>query len=692
MSVFILKKISKSFGKNEVLKDIDLVLPDNGLVSIVGKSGCGKSTLLNILMGIERPSKGKCYFCGHDISKFNDRKFSKYHLSCVSLVFQHYNLFSKLTAFENAILPLKMKGEKFDKSSETVKEYFKQFNIEYLMNQKVSKLSGGERQRVAIIRTLVTNPKAILCDEPTGALDSQNSEEIMEILKKISKNRLVIMVSHNKRLVNRYSDVILSMKDGKIDENISSLKNTFTAQFSKPKITYKNKWVSKFLRLNLKTNFKKNIFSIISCSLSFAVMFVAVGFSFGSKKSQNEASNQNLSIGYSTISEIENIEIEGSPLLYQKTKRPQISKVDDLFKDFTSVRYEENISYFISGASKCTFNSQVFDNFSMIPVYDLTLANYGKELLVDGCQADGSFDEILVNEEFVKMLGINPLNQYINLSNFSQVSYSTGDEKMPFIKDAFSYNKNFKIVGILHEFPFLNTPKIYFSYKGAKSYLKSSLMENLSFYLGKKYSFFDYLENCKNDDPVSSYSSYIFLDNLSEIDEFLNICKNNSDSTIEITSSASEVKETYSMFIDSFSTTLFLFVGIAFIGINFILGMISLSTFIENKKETAIMTCLGSRNSSIYNLYLLENLLLIFVSFIFSIFGGILLQKILNPFLHKKFGLSELISIPFLEFFGVPFGLMLLVLSIAIIFSIVFTITPMVIYRRKSLGNELRDE
>lgn len=194
MSVFVLENVKKSFfvDKTEhvVLENINITFPSFGLVSIVGKSGSGKSTLLNILMGIEKPTEGKVLFKGKNIAKFNDKKFSEFHLSGVSTVFQHYNLFEDLSAFENVLIPLKMKGISHIKAKKIVKENFEKLGIQDLMHKKVKKLSGGERQRVAILRSVVTSPSVILCDEPTGALDIKNSQEIMHILKNLSKERL----------------------------------------------------------------------------------------------------------------------------------------------------------------------------------------------------------------------------------------------------------------------------------------------------------------------------------------------------------------------------------------------------------------------------------------------------------------------------------------------------------------------
>ena len=313
MSVFVLQDVQKTFIVNKiqnvVLNDINIIFPDTGLVSIIGKSGSGKSTLLNILMGIEKPTKGKVLFKGKNIAKFNDRQFSRFHLSGVSTVFQHYNLFDDLTALTNVILPLKMKGMNTLKAKKFAMKEFANLGIENLANRKVKNLSGGEKQRVAILRSIITSPDVVLCDEPTGALDNKNSREIMGILKNLSKNRLVIMVSHNKELVDKYSDYIIHLKDGKVIENNlpKPIKNEPKNEHKKS--PYKSDWTYTFLGLNLRKNFGKNLFSILSCSVGFAAVFLCVGFLIGSESSHEEALTKNLSIGNATISKVESVEI-----------------------------------------------------------------------------------------------------------------------------------------------------------------------------------------------------------------------------------------------------------------------------------------------------------------------------------------------------------------------------------------------
>lgn len=696
MSVFILQGIKKSFfinkTENVVLNDINISFPNTGLVSIVGKSGSGKSTLLNILMGIEKPTKGKVLFKGKNIAKFSDKQFSKFHLNGVSTVFQHYNLFDDLSALANVTLPLKMKGMNSKKAKQLAIEEFRKLGIEELTTRKVKNLSGGEKQRIAILRSVVTSPDAILCDEPTGALDVKNSREIMGILKNLSKEKLIIMVSHNKELVDEFSDYIIQLKDGKIVETNLPEERNNEQQNRRTKSSYKSDWIGTFLHLNLKKNLGKNLFSVISCSVGFASLFLCVGFLIGSESSHEEALTKNLSIGNATVSKVESVEIADSPLTYQKTIRPELNEVDAELTEFSTIRVEENISYFISSCVSCSFNDNNYNNFQMIPLYDFSLESYGSDLLIKGNGGSDNFEEIIVNKELEDLLGGNALGKTVVLKNSASTNFKTFDEEEPFIKDQLIIEKPMKIIGVIKEFPFLNSPKIYYSYKGGRDYLKSQFMENLSYYFGYAYTFYDYLLDCDPDDTASSYSSYIFLTDLSESKEFFEKIKNPSNKSLEITSTVADIKETYITFISSFSKTLLVFSGIAFIGINFILGMISLSSFLQNRKNTAIMTCLGSRNSSIYNLHLYENYIVIALSFILSLFIAYFVQNKLNPYLSSKFSLSNLITIPFESFYGFRYGLIIFLSAVVVICSTIFTMVPMLIYRHGFITEELRDE
>lgn len=689
MSVFIIEHVFKSFvvekQTNKVLKDINLSFPEKGFVSIEGKSGSGKSTLLNILMGIEKPTKGRVLYKGKNISKFSDKKFSNYHLNEVSLIYQHYNLFDNLKAIENAILPLRMKGYSKRKSIKLADEYFEKFNLKNNRNNLTKNLSGGEKQRVAIIRSLLTNPKVILCDEPTGALDSNNSIQIMEILKEISKTRLVIMVSHNEKLISKYSDQILVMKDGTISEIKGKIKQNLLDKNYSEKYKYKNSWIGKFLGLNLLKNFKKNIFTILCSIISFLVTNLSICFLLGSKSSQDEAINKTLSNRYAIVSKTEYIENKNSPIVFSKTLRPELNEIEEVFDSFSTINIGENFSYFLSNYSQCYINKKQILNYQFLPLFNI--GEVDSSYLSSGSLELNEFCDVIVNEEFAAFFeNKEVLNETFVMSNSASVTYPTGDKNNPYIKDVLEYSMKFKIVGIVSEFSFLNTPKIYYSYENAKNYLKSEKMSNLSMYLKKPISFYSYLENCEIDDPVCSYSYYLFLKDKSEMNKFSEKVDllSKSKNIIQVDYPSKEIKDTYKTFIDSFSSTLIIFSIISFIGINFILGMLSLSSFIENKKDAAILTCLGAKNKSIYDLYLSENFLLVIIGFLLSTYLLKIFTEKLNLFLFKRFSLSNMILYS-------P-SIAVVSLIIFILVSSFFVLIPMKIYRNKSITDELRDE
>lgn len=699
MSIFLLEKISKIFktgsGDFYALKDVSFSLSSTGLVSIVGKSGSGKSTLLNILLGIEKPSFGVLKFNNRSINKMSDKAFSKYHLNDISMVFQHYNIFNELTAKENVILPLLMKGFSKSKADKIVNKYFQDFSLEYLIDQKAKLLSGGEKQRIAILRAIITSPKVLLCDEPTGALDSKNSLAIMETLKELSKKILIVHVSHNKTLVNQFSDRIITLKDGHtVDDKTINKSNDVS--YPNQKISYSSKWSRLFTRINLKINIKKNIFSVIACTIGFASILLSFGFKEGSTLSQENALKNNLALLHATASEKTYFEIENSPLNYEKSVRPSLQSIDENL-DELDVVIEPSLSYLFPSYPFGSYQNVAVENFQIVPLYDISLETYGKHLLVSGAPPKEKVDEVIVNEEFAKLLkkdNSSIIDDLFNISYSTSISYATGDYENPFIKDEFSFDYNLRIAAVVKEFSFLNTPKIYYSYKAVKRELDTLYLENISNYLRKPITYLQYIEDVNEDDVISNYCSEIFLTSINNSNKFFEKIRylKDNNSTFQIESNAYDIQQSYKTFIESFSTALFVFVIIAFIGVNFILGMISLSTFIENKKNSAILTCLGARHRSIQSIYLTENYILITISIVLSIFLALLTQMILNNIIAQKFALDNLITIPFSYFYNVPFGLVLSLLVIAIVFSTIFTLTPMLIYRHLSLSDELRDE
>ena len=207
-----LVNLSKSYSDKVIFKDFNLEINDSEFVSIKGQSGSGKTTLINILSMLDSEYSGDYYIDEIDVKLLKNKDFNNTRLKYFSLIFQEYNLISYLTAYENVILPLKLQNISIDDAY--ISELFSKFNLEKEKNKIVSNLSGGEAQRVSIIRALVTKPKYILADEPTGALDDKNTKIIMDYFKQINYYYKIgiIMVTHSNNL-DSYFDKIIRIDD-----------------------------------------------------------------------------------------------------------------------------------------------------------------------------------------------------------------------------------------------------------------------------------------------------------------------------------------------------------------------------------------------------------------------------------------------------------------------------------------------
>lgn len=217
-----LEHVNKYFNKGKkneihVINDLNLKLNNNGLVCLLGPSGCGKTTILNAVGGLDKVRNGKIYIDDERITKRSIKKIDKIRNLKVGYIFQDYKLIDSLSVFDNVALVLKMIGIKDkDEIKKRVDYVLETLNIYRYRYRLASMLSGGERQRVAIARAIVKDPDIILADEPTGNLDSKNSLEIMNIIKCISKKRLVILVTHEVNLAKFYADRIIELEDGKV--------------------------------------------------------------------------------------------------------------------------------------------------------------------------------------------------------------------------------------------------------------------------------------------------------------------------------------------------------------------------------------------------------------------------------------------------------------------------------------------
>jgi ABC-type lipoprotein export system ATPase subunit len=218
-----LTKIYKAKQKNGVdtyaLNDVSLRFPERGMVFLLGKSGSGKSTLLNVCGGLDAPTAGEIIVKGRSSKSFSQSDFDSYRNTFVGFIFQEYNILNEFTVEDNIALALELQGKPKDKKA--IAELLKQVDLTGFAKRKPNTLSGGQKQRIAIARALVKSPEIIMADEPTGALDSATGKQVFDTLKKLSEDKLVIVVSHDREFAELYADRIIELKDGKILSDVT---------------------------------------------------------------------------------------------------------------------------------------------------------------------------------------------------------------------------------------------------------------------------------------------------------------------------------------------------------------------------------------------------------------------------------------------------------------------------------------
>lgn len=223
MEILKVENLIKTYGSGENLvhavDDVSFSVEKGEFVAIVGASGSGKSTLLHLIGGVDRPTSGKIFVDGNDISKMNDDKLAVFRRRQVGIVYQFYNLIPILTVEENITLPCDLDGRGVDR--ERLEMILDSFGLRARRKHLPNQLSGGQQQRTSIARALINNPSLVLADEPTGNLDSKSSEEVMSMLKMCNQSygQTVIMITHNLDIAKQ-ADRIITISDGKIVEEV----------------------------------------------------------------------------------------------------------------------------------------------------------------------------------------------------------------------------------------------------------------------------------------------------------------------------------------------------------------------------------------------------------------------------------------------------------------------------------------
>ena len=330
-----LKNIVKTYGSGDyevrALKGVSLGFRKNEFVSILGPSGCGKTTLLNIIGGLDRYTEGDLIIDGKSTKNYCDKDWDAYRNNCIGFVFQSYNLIPHQTVLANVELAPELSGIPKKQRKERAEKILERVGLKGQENKKPNQLSGGQMQRVAIARALVNDPEIILADEPTGALDTETSVQVMELLKEVAKDRLVIMVTHNPELAERYSTRIIRLLDGEKIADSDPFDKEAVAEsrvMRKPKMGFKTAF-SLSLK-NLISKKARTILTSVAGSIGIIGVALVLALSNGFNAYMSRMQTDTLSTYPLTVSE-NSVDLSSFSEVYEEDAKEKFPALDNVF-------------------------------------------------------------------------------------------------------------------------------------------------------------------------------------------------------------------------------------------------------------------------------------------------------------------------------------------------------------------------
>ncbi|WP_294342598.1 ABC transporter ATP-binding protein/permease [uncultured Clostridium sp.] len=429
MGLLKLKNINKRYTLDNketfhVLKDINVSFSKGELVSIIGESGSGKSTLMNLIGGLDSNFEGELFVNDKDINKFSEKELDRYRKNTIGFVFQSCNLIPHLSILDNVTIALTLSNVSKEERIEKAKVALKEVGLEKHIYKKPNQLSGGQRQRVAIARALINNPDIILADEPTGALDSETTEQVLNIIKDIaSKGKLVIMVTHSEKVANHSSRVI-KILDGKIIEDVQKdkkkvhevkdeLANTSVDKRKEENLSFIS--AIKLAYNNMKQKLKRNI--LVSIGVSIGIMSVIAMLALGNGV-KSYFSDMIDSFMNPLVVEVSMKQEQSEPTNPAAAMQSMMSttpfekeNIDELSK-LQGVRKVENGFQYITmpGTNKLTYKDKSSDLMVLVSMSSVLTKDNVKDGSLPGK------NEILVNDSVIKDLGSDVVGKTVTLN------------------------------------------------------------------------------------------------------------------------------------------------------------------------------------------------------------------------------------------------------------------------------------
>jgi len=727
--MLLLKNIRKTYEVNKkkklVLDNINISFDKNGLVCILGPSGVGKTTLLNVIGGLDKIDSGDIVIEGKSLNKFKEKMFDSFRNKYIGFVFQHYNLINNASVFDNVMMPINIGGIKNKIYKKNVDYLLEKLNIKEEKNKRPNELSGGQMQRVSIARALINNPNIILCDEPTGALDDKTSHEIMKLLKEISKEKLVIMVTHNYLLAQKYADRIVKMNDGKIVydskpylyvlDNISKLK----LKTNKMKL----KTILKLSINNLLTKKVRTILTSFGCSIGLIGLLILISISSSFKKDietfkKETISSFPISITTDIVKEKDIIKKDNKLYTYEdnyhqnKITKEYFNYIKNK-KELTSyISYYRNISFnLLYKSSKGTKRANI-DNYYL---FNLPSNSYLKEnyKLLKGKLPVNSNELVLI------VNSTNKIDKWVlelfdidkNTVSYEEIIgkefklvdhnnyYKLYENKFYYNEDLeyiykLNTNKILKIVGILQSNESNDSENTFIGYK--ENLINEIININSdSIILRKQLQsdssvLFMYPGISKEESLIMlgyediPKSIYIYSNSFENKKKMINYLDDYNKSKIIYTDYSNDFFESLNMIINGITIVLTLFSSISLIVSSVMISVMTYISVIERKKEIGILKSLGASKNDITKMFICESCLVGVISCIISILISNFILKIIN------FIINNLIDTNFMA--KMNLNSILIIIVINMIIFVISSFIPAYKAGKKEVINVLKGE
>lgn len=597
-----LKSIKKDYtlGKETipVLNGINLDLFPGELSYLLGESGCGKSTLLNIIGGIDKASSGDYLFNGKSVKDYSEKEWAYFRRKKIGFVFQNFNLVSHLTAIENVELSMILEGKSKSDRHKRAKELLELVGLKDREKHLPNQLSGGQKQRVAIARSLANDPNIILADEPTGALDSENSEQIMKILKKVAnQGKIVLVVTHSQSFID-YADRVIKMKDGSIIE-ISNLNNDQKME----NLSISNQPdTSKKKKINWNTTLKLAIRNIRN--KKWRSTLTAIGASIGifgmvTIGALGNGLNQKISTIIDQTSDNYSIDVYKTDTeLLPDSIKDEISKVDNVKDVFKYNPFQVNLQTSDGKTTTAYADSLSPKEYSSL---------HGKTFIKKGDYPDNN-SEIVIPERVATDL-------------FGKTDKAIG-EKVTIIAQLMGLENIYQTVTVEATITGL--------IKNATIPMLDSV--GLSYPLS---------QNMMNDNPQTKGTTMQYEVIPSSPDKVDSIVKNLQSKGYKAETAADSGKE-IATYVDIASLALGLLSGISLIVSSIMIGIVLYVSVLERTREIGTLKAIGAFRSDIRRIFVVEGFMIGALGGIFGVAGSFLIGKLANFIIKEGFNKPSL--------------------------------------------------